>query len=166
MLKTYLEYARTRMAVLATAPCEGPGWGQEWLFEVRDRPHPAAAVFPTLPGIDSAFAHATMTGEMHDRDRAMAEFKELNALLPGVAQAKLALGHLLVQTGRFREGYPLVRAASEAGLATCGEPGPLDWALSAYMTGRRKEGVDVYRRALAIYLRWAASPIPLLHRLL
>ena len=166
MLRLYADYAKSRFVVVASTQCEGPGHGQHWLFELAGRPHPAAERVPVLPGADAAFAEATVAGLSGNRARAIDGFRAVYDLLPDVTAARCALGHALVQTGGYREGYAHVRAAAEDGLANCTEPAPLNWALAAFKTRRMDEAISVYRHALAIYRRWPSVPIEALQRLL
>ncbi len=122
-------------------------------------PSPRVAV---LPGADAAFASATIADAKGERSRALVEFNALYVLLPDITETRCALGHALVQMGRYREGYMHVRAAAEDGMVTCNEPALLDWAVAAMVLGRETEALDVYRRALVSYKRWPTVLIPAL----
>jgi len=153
-LRLYTEYAKRWFRVVTSTACRTPGFGMHWILEVPARPHPPARRVSVLPGADPAWAPAMLKGAHGDTMGALSELTRLALLLPEVTEAQAALGQAYVDLKRFREAYPIVRAAAEEGFLNCANPMLLDWATSALMTGRTAEADRLYLRAMEVYDRW------------
>ncbi|MEK7475458.1 MAG: hypothetical protein AAB152_07450 [Candidatus Coatesbacteria bacterium] len=162
-LRLYTEFAKRHFRPVTSTACRTAGYGMHWIFEVTSRPQLPAARVPVLPGADPAWTAAALAMGRSDTAFAEAELRRLCLLLPEVTQAKAALGQLYTDLRRYREAYPLVRAATEEGFLNCANPMLLDWATAAIMTGKTEEGDRLYERARAVYDRWDGVMHPVIH---